>query len=252
MLIFVISENRCTHETCITFITSFPSHRFYRLRKVLSKRLWTTILCILNIFFFLDMEYINNFIYSLLYISNPLFLSVDLNYWCSVEQRILIFLEYPCWFPVKVEEFLCATYFYLLLFHLNTGGILYKMNGRCVDIAALEQMNDPRVCLSHLLLLHERFCTIHEIFNSLSFAQEILFRTFQILAWVEIVIVKIENYFKCVRVSLFYFSRFHFERGVSFVPDDCDEIFSNGRNMRRFFNGLSSILWFVKGFLCYV
>lgn len=193
------------------------------------------------------MEYINNFIYSFLYISNSLFLSVDLNYWCSMDRRILIFLEYPCWFPVKVEEFLCATYFYLLLFHLNTGGIPYKMNGRCVDIAALEQMNGPRVCFSHL---HERFCTIHEIFNSLSFAQEILFRTFQILAWIEIVIVKIEDYFKCVRVSLFYFSHFHFERGVSFVPADCDEIFSNGRNMRRFFNGLSSIPRFVKGFLC--
>lgn len=34
----------------------------------------------LKIFFFLDMEYINNFIYSFLYISNSLFLSVDLNY----------------------------------------------------------------------------------------------------------------------------------------------------------------------------
>lgn len=135
----------------------------------------------------------------------------------KLDQRILIFLKYPCWFAVKIEEFLCATYFYLLLFHLNTSGIPHKMNGRHVDIAALEQMNGPRVYLSHLLL-HERFCTIpitiHEIFNSLSFAQKILFRTFQILAWIEIVIVKIEDYFKCVRMSLFYFSRFHFERGI--------------------------------------
>lgn len=92
------------------------------------------------------------------------------------------------------------------------------MNGRRVDIAGLEQMNGPRVYLSHLLL-HERFrtipITIHGIFNSLSSpARKILFRTFQIVAWIEIVIVKIEDYFKCVRVSLFYFSRFHFERGI--------------------------------------
>ena len=84
------------------------------------------------------------------------------------------------------------------------------MNGRRVDIAGLEQMNGPRVYLSHLLL-HERFrtipITIHGIFNSLSSpARKILFRTFQIVAWIEIVIVKIEDYFKCVRVSLLFFA----------------------------------------------
>lgn len=36
-LIFVISENRCTHETCITFFTSISAHQFYGLKNSFKK-----------------------------------------------------------------------------------------------------------------------------------------------------------------------------------------------------------------------